>query len=48
MYQSAADDALGFGLDGDEVREILQRIEQFQFDKSEKTQKYLPGTWSDY
>ena len=48
MYQSALDDALGFRLDDDDVRDILGRIDEFEFRKSEETRKYHPGTMSDY
>jgi len=48
MFRVASDDALGFGLDDDDVRNILGRIEQFTFLKSEATRRYHPGTMSDY
>jgi len=48
MFREAADDALGFGLDGDEVREIMGRIETFQFLKSIPTRRRYPHTQSDY
>jgi|TARA_B100000315_G_C14059842_1_gene355712 hypothetical protein len=48
MFRTASDDALGFGLDDDDVRNVLGRIDQFEFLKSERTQKYHSGTMSDY
>ena len=48
MYRCAADDALGFGLDSDDIREVFQRIDEWTFLKKEPTEKYHPGTISDY
>lgn len=48
MSKGALDDALGWGLDSDDVREILERLDQFEFLKTEKTRKHPPDTWSDY
>ncbi|MBI1208894.1 MAG: hypothetical protein GC191_16610 [Azospirillum sp.] len=48
MYRIAADDALGFGLDSDDVKEIFQRIEQWQCIASKPTVRHFPGTMSDY
>lgn len=48
MFKSAADDALGFGLDSDDVREVFQRIDEWDWIKSKPTEKYHPGTVSDY
>jgi hypothetical protein len=48
MYQSAADDSLGFDLDDEGVREVVQRIDEFTFLKSEPTRQYHRGTMSDY
>lgn len=48
MSQGASDDALGFGLDGEIVRNVLQRIHEFTFLKTEPTRKGHDGTDSDY
>ncbi|HEY1506571.1 MAG TPA: type II toxin-antitoxin system MqsR family toxin [Stellaceae bacterium] len=48
MTQAALDDALGFGLDDEDVREIFQHIDEFNFLKSEPTRHKYPGTQSDY
>jgi len=54
MLRGAAEDALGFGMDDDDVRgwfaEILSHvaIKDCGFIKSKVTEKYPPGTCSDY
>jgi hypothetical protein len=48
MTQASLDDALGFGLDDEDVREVLQHIDEFQFLKTEPTRHKYPSTQSDY
>ncbi len=48
MYRTAADDALGYGLDSDDVRDIFQRIDEWECLASKRTERYYPGTMSDY
>ena len=48
MFKAALDDALGCGLDADDVRDVFQRIDKWNFIKSEPTRKYYPETMSDY
>ncbi len=48
MFKAALDDALGCGLDSDDVRDVFQRIEEWDFIKSEPTRKHYSGTMSDY
>ena len=48
MSKNASDDAVGFGLDEETVREILQRVEEFEFLKTAITRKGNAGSFSDY
>ncbi len=48
MFQSAADNALGFGLDSNDVRDVFQRIDEWDCLATKPTEKYYPGTMSDY
>ncbi len=48
MWGGANEDALGFDLDDEDVRDILQRIDEFDFTKTAPTKKRHFGTYSDY
>lgn len=48
MDRGALLDALGLGLDDEDVRKIFRRIDEWDFLKSEPTRKHHPSTVSDY
>ena len=47
MTPGALEDALGFGLDDDDVREVFAEAEQWTFIKTMPTRHQYPGTMSD-
>lgn len=48
MDARALADALGLGMDDEEVRAVFQRIDEWDFVKTEPTRKKYPNTISDY